>query len=130
MPKPKKSVKKNIKPKVLTKVLTKEEMQKYESQCNDQVLCLSDSDYDVQTEEVDVNEQTFFKHLENGFTNYDSDNDDEIVREYNDTESLDSMTSSTSMSRVLKYDSDNEEDDKKTKSTKKAGKTRPKVNTK
>ncbi len=126
MPKPKKSVKKNIKPKVLTKVLSKEEMQKYESQCNEKVLCLSDSDYDVQTEEVDVNEQTFFKHLENGFTNYDSDNDDEIVREYNDTESLDSMASFTSLGRVLKYDSDNDEDDKKAGK----GKTRPKVNTK
>ena len=126
MPKPKKSVKKNIKPKVLTKVLSKEEMQKYESQCNEKVLCLSDSDYDVQTEEVDVNEQTFFKHLENGFTNYDSDNDDEIVREYNDTESLDSMASFTSLGRVLKYDSDNDEDYKKAGKSK----TRPKVNTK
>ncbi|GAF98081.1 unnamed protein product [marine sediment metagenome] len=124
MPKPKKSVKQSVKS---SKVLTKEEMQQYERECEEQVLCLSDSDYDVPAEDVDVNEKTFLKHLDNGFTNYDSDNDDEIVREYNDTESMDSAAlSATSMGRDNKYDSDDDEKVskinaqlKKTKSTKK-----------
>lgn len=123
---PKKSVQKSTKSNI-PKVLTKEAMQKYENQCEKQVLCLSDSDYDEPNEDVDVNEQTFFKHLDNGFINYDSDNDNEIVREYDDTESLD--TNSANMSGALKYDSDND-DDAADKKVKKSVKDRPLVNTK
>ena len=135
--KPRKSVKKSTRSnvqKVLNKsnvsnVLTKEAIQKEENKCEKQVLCLSDSDYDipneeVDIEEVDIKEQTFFKHLDNEFINYDSDNDDEIVKEYDDTESLD--TNSANMSGTLKYDSDNDDDVVDDKQTK----TRPLVNTK
>ncbi len=111
MPKSKTEGEQNAKSsKANPKVLTKEEMQEYERKCEEQVLCLSDSDYDIPTEDIDVNEKTFFKNLDYGFTNYDSDNDDEIVREYNDTESIDSTTlSATSMGRDNKYDSDDDD---------------------
>lgn len=95
----------------MTKPLTLDELREYEKKCDIELLCLSDSDYDDTPEDADINEQLFFKNLDNGFVNYDSDNDDEIVKEYNDTESFDSSIalSDTSLGKDNKYDSDNEE---------------------
>lgn len=111
MPKPKQSNKKSNKTvsktvsKKTANPMSKKEMLKYESDLyNKNVLCLSDSDYDEPTEQLGIYEKTFYKNLDNGLKNYDSDHNDDIVREFNDTESLASTD---------KYDSDDSSDYKK-----------------